>query len=78
MDPHHCKAARELLKWKQTDLSEASGVSIATVRRYESGLAPVSADIIQQMRQALEKKTIIFDEDADLGIGVRLKKKSRK
>jgi hypothetical protein len=30
------------------------------------------------MRAALEKKAVIFDEDADLGIGVRLRKKIKK
>ena len=30
------KAARELIGWKQTDLAEASGLSIVTIRRLEA------------------------------------------
>jgi hypothetical protein len=78
MKPNHCKSARELLEWKQADLAEAAGISTATVKRFESGLAPVSDEAIQKMRDAFSKKLTVFDDDAEGGVGVRFKKKRPK
>ena len=36
------KAARELLRWTQEDLAEASGVGIATIRRERAGVVFVA------------------------------------
>jgi len=33
----HIKAARALLEWTAADLAEASSISVATIRNYESG-----------------------------------------
>lgn len=34
--PNIIKASRYLLSWSQTDLSEKSGVGVATIRKFES------------------------------------------
>jgi transcriptional regulator with XRE-family HTH domain len=72
------KASRELLGWKQTDLAEASSLSIVTVRRIESaggdlgGRADTSAKIIA----ALESAGVEFIAENGGGAGVRLRKRS--
>ena len=73
-----CKSARELLEWTQADLSDACGLSIVTVKRYESALKPVSDEAIEKMRVALEKAGVEFIDSGTAslkgGEGVRLKR----
>lgn len=37
LTPEMCRAARALLNWKALQLASASGLSVATVRRFEAG-----------------------------------------
>ena len=73
-----CKSARELLEWTQADLSEACGLSLITVKRYESALKPVSEDAVDKLRAALEKAGVEFIDNGTAslkgGEGVRLKR----
>jgi len=73
------KAARELLGWKQTDLSNASGLSIVTIRRLEARAGDLVGreETIAAVRTALEAAGIIFVDENGEGPGVRLKKGSR-
>jgi transcriptional regulator with XRE-family HTH domain len=70
------KAARELIGWKQTDLAEASGLSIVTVRRVESqdGELGGRADTGAKIVAALESAGVIFVDENGEGPGVRLRK----
>jgi transcriptional regulator with XRE-family HTH domain len=70
------KAARELVGWKQTDLSEASGLSIVTVRRLEAQYGELGgrADTAAKIVAALEAAGVIFVEENGEGPGVRLRK----
>ncbi|HEY8065615.1 MAG TPA: helix-turn-helix transcriptional regulator [Methylosinus sp.] len=70
------KAARELVGWKQTDLSEASGLSIVTIRRLESqdGELGGRADTAAKIVAALESAGVIFVDENGEGPGVRLRK----
>jgi transcriptional regulator with XRE-family HTH domain len=70
------KAARELVGWKQTDLSEASGLSIVTIRRLESqdGELGGRADTAAKIVAALEAAGVIFVDENGEGPGVRLRK----
>ncbi|MGB5083524.1 MAG: helix-turn-helix transcriptional regulator [Methylocystis silviterrae] len=72
------KAARELLGWKQTDLAEASGLSIVTIRRLEAQAGELGGreDTVAAIRAALESAGVEFTNgDAP---GVRLRKGSGK
>ena len=71
------KAARELIGWKQTDLADACGLSIVTIRRLESqgGELGGRADTATKIVSALESAGVIFVEENGEGPGVRLKKK---
>ena len=37
LTPEMCRAARALLNWKTAQLASASGLGVATVRRFEAG-----------------------------------------
>ena len=78
LEPAQIRAARALLDWRQDDLSKASGVGTATIRRIENGGTPISGYVSTIMRivAAFEKAGILFITDDEIaGIGVRLSKK---
>jgi transcriptional regulator with XRE-family HTH domain len=77
------RAARALLGWRQEDLSKASGVGTATVRRVESANSGVTnyVSTLMRIKAAFEAAGIVFiDDDGTAGIGVRIakSKKSKK
>lgn len=58
--PEQCRAARALLKMKQTELAKAAGVGVSTVTNFELGTKPVSPEMVRAIRIALEVKGIVF------------------
>lgn len=68
------RGARGLLGWSQAKLAEAAGLSEATVKRFETGIAKVSEPAVQKMLTALEAAGVIFVEENGEGPGVRLRK----
>jgi transcriptional regulator with XRE-family HTH domain len=70
--PEQLRAARGLLGWSQTQLAEAAGMSLPTVKRYETSGAPVSPEAVARLRSALEAAGIGFLEENGGGAGVRL------
>jgi transcriptional regulator with XRE-family HTH domain len=73
------RAARALLRWEQSDLADASGVSLPSVKRLETQPGPLAAQqrTIVQLRKALEKAGVEFIEENGGGAGVRLRKRGR-
>ena len=66
-----CRAARELLGWKQTDLSDISEIGIATIADFERGSRDPIKRTLKEIRRNFEEAGIEFiNED---GIGVKLK-----
>jgi transcriptional regulator with XRE-family HTH domain len=75
------RAARALLGWRQEDLSKASGVGTATVRRIESANSSATSYVstLSRIQAAFETAGILFiDDDGSSGIGVRLAKTKKK
>jgi transcriptional regulator with XRE-family HTH domain len=75
------RAARGLLGWSQSDLGEAAGLSLPTIKRLEreDGEGPaVSAVARKAVAQALEKAGVEFIPENGGGAGVRLAKRSRR
>ena len=70
------KAARELIGWKQTDLADACGLSIVTIRRLESreGKLGGRADTAAKIIAAFESAGVIFINENGEGPGLRLRK----
>ncbi|MFK4720532.1 transcriptional regulator with XRE-family HTH domain [Bradyrhizobium niftali] len=74
------RAARGLLGWSQTDLAEAAGRSLPTIKRLEreGDEGPsVSDDVREAVRSALEKAGVEFIPENGGGAGVRMKKRKR-
>lgn len=71
------KAARGLISWNQTQLADASELSVQTIKRMENkGTGKSSAENVERIKLALEKAGVIFIADSaastDGGPGVRL------
>lgn len=73
--PAQSRAARALINWSQPQLAEASGVSISTIRDFETGKRTPIANNLAAIQVALEKAGVIFVAENGEGPGVRLKKK---
>jgi transcriptional regulator with XRE-family HTH domain len=69
------RAGRALIKWSADDLAEASGVGIATIRRFESASGTPSGQlrILESIKKTLEKAGIEFIGTPDDKPGVRLR-----
>jgi transcriptional regulator with XRE-family HTH domain len=72
------RAARALLGWRQDDLSQASGVGLATIQRLEQGEGLVKANVatVVRLQEALGQAGLrLLPADDAGGIGVRLVKR---
>jgi transcriptional regulator with XRE-family HTH domain len=75
------RAARGLLGWSQTQLADAAGRSLPTIKRLEreDGEGPtVSVDVQDAVQKALEKAGVEFIAENGGGAGVRMKKRSKR
>ena len=78
LEPAQIRAARALLGWHQEDLSKASGVGTATIRRMEKSNRTITGYVstLVRIQAAFEKAGILFIDDDDAGgYGLRLAKK---
>ena len=81
IEPAQIRAARALLGWRQEDLSKASGLGAATVRRIESSNSRATSYVstLSRIQTAFETAGVVFiDDDGSAGFGVRLAKTKRK
>jgi transcriptional regulator with XRE-family HTH domain len=72
------RGARGLLGWSQSQLAEAAGLSLPTIKRTELETVNVSIEAREKLRIALEKAGVEFIAENGGGPGVRLRKKGRK
>ncbi len=70
------RMARGYLRWSVKELSEACGVSTATIKRMEEteGLPKSIADNLAKIQAAFEKAGVQFIPENGGGAGVRLRK----
>jgi transcriptional regulator with XRE-family HTH domain len=68
------RAGRALLKWKQADLANISGVSLPTIKRLEAKNGPLNGHTttFSALQLALENAGIQFIPENGGGAGVRL------
>jgi transcriptional regulator with XRE-family HTH domain len=81
LEPAQIRAARALLGWRQEDLSKASGVGTATIRRIEKTDRAMTGYVSTMVRiqAAFGKAGIQFIDDDEMGgFGLRIAKKKRK
>lgn len=71
------KAARALLDWSQTELANAAGVSVPTIKRLEAedGYLGGRSETARRIREALESGGIQFIEENGGGPGVRVRRR---
>jgi len=69
------RAARGLLHMKQEEISEATGISLSTLRRWEGASGPISgtAANVDAVQKYLENAGVEFIDPNGGGPGVRLK-----
>jgi transcriptional regulator with XRE-family HTH domain len=72
------RAARALLRIEQTDLAERSGVSLATIKRFEAMDGPIKArtETVALLCAALDALGVIFIPKNGDDVGVRLRKRT--
>lgn len=70
--PAQCRAARGLLDWTQSDLSEATGLSAVTIRAFEKG-GEMRESNRTLIALALEKAGVELIPENGGGVGVRLR-----
>jgi transcriptional regulator with XRE-family HTH domain len=75
--PKQSRAARALLGWNQHDLARESGVSLGTIKDFESGRHQLNAKALGELARAYQKAgLVLFFEDDNGGVGVREKRAS--
>jgi transcriptional regulator with XRE-family HTH domain len=73
--PNQCKAARDLLGWKQSDLSEKSSIGESTIADFERGAREPTSRTIRDIKAAFEEMGIKFiSDEAWLGVKLSTKK----
>ncbi|MBL1436835.1 MAG: helix-turn-helix transcriptional regulator [Rhodobacteraceae bacterium] len=72
--PEQCRAARALLNWSQTKLSEQASVSRATLAGFEGDKRTPISNNLEAIRSTLEKAGVVFIPENGGGAGVRLVK----
>ena len=69
------RAARALIGWSQAELSDAAGVELSVVDRFETGQSDsIPAETVARMGAALESAGVVFIPKNGGGAGVRLRK----
>jgi transcriptional regulator with XRE-family HTH domain len=71
--PALSRAARGLIDWSQSDLAAASGVSLSTVRDFETGKRTPIANNLAALQRALEAAGVEFTNGGELGVKLRRK-----
>ena len=71
--PNQCKAARDLLEWKQSDLSEKSEIGTTTIADFERGYRKLTSRTLKELKRTFEDAGIEFIDD-EKGEGVKLLK----
>jgi transcriptional regulator with XRE-family HTH domain len=76
LDSRLMRAARALTGWEQSDLAEAAGISIATVRKIEQGAIGTRPSTEARIVAAFERAGLqLIPEGPDGGAGVRWKER---
>ena len=70
--PNQCRAAREMLEWKQEELAKKSEVAIATIGTFERGDRVPYPRTLRAIRTTFENAGIEFEND-ETACGVKLK-----
>ncbi|MBX3476238.1 MAG: helix-turn-helix transcriptional regulator [Brevundimonas sp.] len=75
VSPAQLRAARGLLNWSVSQLAEATGLAMNTVRKAENARDYMSVykPNAQLLRKTLEDEGVVFIDADDMGAGARLR-----
>lgn len=68
-----CRAARALVEWTVSEVSERSGVDPGVITDFEQKISDPGADAKRRLLDALESGGAVFIWENGGGVGVRLK-----
>ncbi|WP_342112027.1 helix-turn-helix domain-containing protein [Methylobacterium sp. SI9] len=71
--PALSRAARGLIDWSQSDLAAASGVSLSTVRDFETSKRTPISNNLAALQRALEAAGVEFTNGGEPGVKLRRK-----
>ena len=71
--PAQIRAARALLRWKQSDLAKAADLSLTALNNIEREVADPKASTLGSIQRALEAAGVVFIPGNGGGPGVRLR-----
>lgn len=74
--PEQLRAARALIDWTRDDLAAASGVTIRTLARIETGQTEPRTTTMESLVRSLETAGVEFIAENGGGVGVRLARRS--
>ncbi len=80
MTPAQCRMARAALDWTLTELSQAAGVGVSTINRFEADQSKPNTSTIDAIQRTLEQAGVVFladGERTDGGAGIRLKEQAQ-
>jgi transcriptional regulator with XRE-family HTH domain len=77
MTPAQCRAARALLEITQPQLADEAGLGLSTIVDFEKMRRQVSREAITAIREAFKRMGVVFIDENDGGLGVRLRKSKR-
>jgi transcriptional regulator with XRE-family HTH domain len=69
--PAQSRAARALINWSQPQLAEASGVSVSTIRDFETGKRSPIVNNLAALRRALEAAGVELTNGEQPGVKLR-------
>lgn len=69
--PEQVRAARGLLDWSRDQLSDAAGVPVRTLDRYEKGEGVPRSGTVAAIRAALEAAGVTFTNGGEPGVKLR-------
>jgi transcriptional regulator with XRE-family HTH domain len=72
MLPSELRAARGLLGWSQTELSDQSGVAVASIRRFETGATGLTGESVSAIVQSIRRAGVGILSVLELGIGAKV------
>lgn len=79
ISPTQCKAARELLEWKQECLSKTADVGLATIGKFERKISNPTLKTLNDLKKAFEGAGITFvNENEEIGVKLKISTRGKK
>lgn len=75
LPPVFCIAARALLGWSQTELSEAADVARKTISDFETNRRDIQTRTVNDIRRTFEENGVVFILKGGVIVGLKLAEK---